>query len=332
MRGGGGYTVAATTLRAARDVREWDVLGVGDIDVDIFFSVERLPTRDDKVLGSLLGEFSGGMTGNVCCAASRLGARAAMLGAVGDDAKGGKALGGLTEYSVDTSLVRVVKGSRTFFCIVLLDASGEKSLTAVDTDCRLPRREDIDPEAFGRSRLVHIIGDDAGFVLWAAHEAARRGSLVSVDMEARTTERAAKDIERLLAQVDLVFLNEAGYRLGFGGEPLEGVGTLLRLGPRVVVVTCGAHGAFVGTAEGVWKIPAFRVPVVDTTGAGDCFIGAFLTCFLQGNTPLESGHFAAAAAALSVRHVGARTGLPTRRDVLEFLARSVVPQPWKAAQ
>lgn len=322
-----GQAGVGATSWADHGQREWDVLGVGDVDVDVFLRVEGLPTRDSKVLGSMLGEFSGGMTGNVCCAASRLGTRAAMIGAVGDDVHGGKATAGLAECGVNTSLIRVVEGGQTFFCIVLLDASGEKALIAVDTELRLPQRSDVDPETFSRARLVHIIGDDGPLVLWAAQEAARRGTLVSVDLEASTTKRGPKALEPLLAHVDIAFLNEAGYRLGFGGEPAEALHAVLGLGPRVVVITRGAQGAFVGSADGVWQIPAFTVPVVDSTGAGDCFIGAFLTCLLEGEKLPDCGRFASAAAALSLQGIGARTALPRREDVLTFLGESSLPQP-----
>ncbi len=299
--------------------REWDILGVGDIDVDVFLKVDRLPARDDKVLSSLLGEFPGGMTANVCCAASRLGARCGMVGLVGDDPYGATALAGLAAFDVDTSLVRVIRGGRTFFCIVLLDGSGEKALTAVNTDCRLPRR-DIDPDVFARARLVHILGDDGPFIEWAAGQARRRGALVSVDMEASTTERGVKALESLLSRVDVVFLNEHGYRTGFGGEPLNALRTVLALGPKVAVITRGSEGALVGSSSGVWEIPAYRLPVVDSTGAGDCFVGAFLTCLLQGEKLAASGRFAGAAAALSLRSVGARTGLPSQDEVTALLS------------
>ncbi len=311
--------------------REWDLLGVGDIDIDIFLKVDRLPARDDKVLSSLLGEFPGGMTANVCCAASRLGSRCGMVGLVGDDPYGAKALAGLTAYGVDTSLVRAVKGGRTFFCVVLLDGSGEKALTVVDTDCRLPRR-DIDPEEFARARLVHLLGDDAQFVEWAAEEAARRGALVSVDMEASTTQRGVSALESLLSRIDVVFLNEHGYRIGFGGEPLDALHRVLDLGPRVAVITRGSLGALVGTSTGVWEIPAYPVPVTDSTGAGDCFVGAFLTSLLQGMSPAECGQFAAAAAALSLRAVGARTALPDQDEVLALLADPATSHHRQVAQ
>lgn len=306
--------------------RSWDVLGVGDIDVDLCLRVDRLPGRDEKVLGALLGEYPGGMISNVCCAASRFGARTAMIGSVGDDPYGPVAVDGLTKFGVDTTLVRVVAGGRTFFCVVLLDDSGEKALTVVQTDCRLPRRRDVTAANFARARLVHVMADDAQFAQWAAAEAHAHGALVSVDMEASTTQQGMPALEPLLASVDIAFLNQASYH-GFDGDPAGALARVLRLGPRVAVVTLGSRGALVGTTDGARHVPTHPVPVIDSTGAGDCFIGAFLSCILDGMQPTRCAELASAAAALSLSAVGARSALPDRAQAQTFLSQAARAEP-----
>lgn len=302
--------------------RDWDVLGIGDTDMDVFVKVVDLPGRDEKVLGEYLGEHPGGMIANFCCAASRLGARAAMASVLGDDARGEPALAGLEACGVDTSQVRVRIGGTTFFCVILLDASGEKALTAVKTDCHMPARTDVDPTAIGRARLVHLMGDDLDFASWAAREAKSKGTLVSLDMEASTTSRGFAALAQLLPDVDIAFVNEVGLRRGFGEDPREGARELLAAGSSVVAVTMGSKGAFVASANSVARVPAFRVPVVDTTGAGDCFNGAFVVGYLNGWDVEACGRFASAAAALTVGAVGARTTLPDRAMVESFLSDS----------
>lgn len=290
--------------------------------MDVFVKVVDLPGRDEKVLGQYLGEHPGGMIANFCCASSRLGARAAMASVVGDDARGEPALAGLEACGVDTSQVRVRIGGTTFFCIVLLDASGEKALTAVKTDCHMPARTDVDPAAIGRARLVHLMGDDLDFASWAAREAKSRGTLVSLDMEASTTSRGFAALAQLLPDVDIAFVNELGLRQGFGEDPHEGARELLSAGSSVVAVTMGNKGAFVASTNGAARVPAFRVPVVDTTGAGDCFNGAFVVGYLNGWDVEACGRFASAAAALTVGAVGARTTLPDRTMVESLLSES----------
>lgn len=308
-----------TLLPPPDSPREWDVLGLGDIDVDMFLGVERLAGRDEKVIGAYLGEYPGGMIANVCCAASTLGAATAMIGRVGDDAYGAMAVQGLAEHGVDTSLVRVIVGGRTFYCVVMLDGTGEKALTVVDTDCHLPRSEDVDADSFGRTRLLHLMGDDLDIARWAARAAHQRGTLVSLDLEAATAAHGLDALRPLLSGTDVLFMNSSGCRSAFGAEPDVAAARALRLGPKVVVVTCGADGALACAGDTKVRIDGLRMPVVDTTGAGDCFIGAFLTCLLDGWELLPTARFAVAAASVSIGAVGSRNRLPTRAQVLELM-------------
>lgn len=300
--------------------QSWDVLGVGDADVDLFLRVDHLPAHDEKVLGELVGEFPGGVVANFCCAVSRMGSRTALASVVGDDRYGRMTLASLEAYGVDISEVRVRQGGQTYFCVVHLDATGEKALTVVQTDCLSPRRTDLDPEGFGRARLVHMMAAHLDVTLWAAREAKERRALVSLDVEPTTVGRGLTDLETLLRHVDLAFPNAAGLSGLFSGEVLEGARQMVRMGPEVVVVTMGADGCLVVTREESITIPGYRVPVADTTGAGDCFNGAFVTGYLRGWDLERCGRFAAAAAAISVTAVGARTALPDYPTVEAFLA------------
>lgn len=295
--------------------REWDVLGVGDIDVDVFVRVQRIPGRDEKAAGDYLGEFPGGMIANFCCAASRLGVRSALAAVVGDDAHGAVALEGVELFGVDTSQVRVRPGGRTFFCVVFLDASGEKALTTVRTDCHLPRRADLDLEALGRTRLVHLMGDDLATARWLAREARARGTLVSLDMEAATMAHGIGALAELLGDVELAFVNDAGLREELGTNAREGAERLRRAGARVVVATLGARGCVVAGADGVLELPAVPAAVVDTTGAGDCFNAAFVAGHLRGWGLERCARFATAAASLSLSSLGARGALPDEAQV-----------------
>jgi ribokinase len=302
------------------------VIGLGDADVDLFLSVPHLPQRDEKVVGSLLGEFPGGVSANFCCAASRLGMRAALIAVVGDDRYGELALESLDQDGVATDLVVVRPGGQTFFCVVMLDDSGEKALTLVVTDCIAPMPDDIDPDSLGEARLVHLIANDVEMTTWVAREAKARGTLVSLDVEPTTTINASPVAFReLLSQVDLAFPNAAGLRSLLDGDELSGAREILRLGPKVVVVTMGAQGCLIVTEDEMIRLPAFSVPVADTTGAGDCFNGAFVAGYLRGWDLRRCGTVASAAAAISVTKVGSRSALPTLDQIEHFLATNELP-------
>lgn len=299
--------------------RRWDVLGVGDADIDIYLGVGHVPGRDEKVLGTLLGEFPGGVVANFCCAASNAGVCVGLASLVGNDAYGRQALAALANAGVDTSLVVVKPDGRTYFCVVLLDDSGEKALTVVATDCISPRREHLDPETFGEARLIHLMAHDIALTTWVTREAKSRGTLISLDIEP-TTVGSPAEMAALMASVDLAFPNAAGMQRLFPGDLLEGARALLAMGPSVVVVTLGAEGCLVVSELETIRLPGIEVNVVDTTGAGDCFNGTFVAGYLQG-WPLERcAHIANAAAAISVTGLGSRGALASLSEVERFLA------------
>lgn len=303
--------------------RRWDIVGIGDIDVDMFLGVTKLAGRDEKVPGLLLGEHPGGMIANVVCAASVLGASTAMIGRVGTDAYAEVALRDLRDFKVDDSMVTIVDGGRTFYCVIMLDESGEKALTAVLTDCHWPQRHDIDPEWFWATRMVHLAGDDLELAIWAAEEAHTRGALVSLDLEASTAVHGVSALRPLLASTDVLFINHSGCRL-FDDDPVRAAELAHRTGPGVVVITQGARGVLASTGAEVLRVDALPAPVVDTTGAGDCFIGAFLTQLLVGHGIGEASRYAAAAASVSIGSVGSRTSLPDRGTVLALVDQAKV--------
>jgi sulfofructose kinase len=129
-----------------------------------------------------------------------------------------------------------------------------------------------------------------------------------------------------LCEADIVFFSAGGLKLATGlDEPVDGARQVLELGPKQIIVTQGAKGAYGVTRGEVIFSPAFHVDVVDTTGAGDCFHGAYLSGELHGVPLAPRLRFANAAAALSVQKMGAREALPSRADVEAFLSDQLKP-------
>lgn len=311
---------------AAAGSRRWDIVGIGDVDVDMFLAVPVLAGRDEKVPATLIGEHPGGMIANVTCAASALGASTAMIGLVGDDAYGRTARSGLQDFGVDVSMLRTVTGGRTFYCVIMLDESGEKALTAVKTECHWPQRDDIDPDRLSDTRVVHTSGDYLEMTIWLAEQAQAHGTLVSLDLEASTAVHGLPALRPLLAATDVLFMNHAGYNL-LDDDPVRAIKMAHDLGPAVVVITLGSAGAITSAAGRVVSIDARPAPVVDTTGAGDCFIGAFLSALLAGSNLDHASRYAVAAASASISSVGSRTSMPDHDAVLALLSTPTVHLP-----
>lgn len=295
----------------------FDLVGIGDLDVDIYVRVPRLPGHDEKVHGVPMGIFPGGMVGNVCCAAARLGLRVGMVGVVGEDVFGVQTVAGLDAFGVDTTGVRVRADQQTYFCVVQIDDSGEKALTLARTPAIFPREEDLDPAVIRGARLVHIAPFDVSVAVVAARMAKDAGGLVSVDLEPGTVSEGRAAVARLLEHTDVCVVNDFGLTELLGrGDLRERAEELRRWGPSVVVVTRGARGATAVSADGAVSVPGHRTTTIDTTGAGDAFNAAFLAAWLEG-WPLQSAvRLGCAAGAISTRAIGPRSHLPTRDEAL----------------
>lgn len=298
-----------------------DIIGVGDANVDIMISVPHLPAHDEKVRGALAGYYPGGITANFCAAAAAFGAKVGAVCKLGEDDYGRMSLEDLRRRGVDVSHMAVDPNCETYFCMIQLDATGEKALTIVETSGFVPKREDIDLDYLRTARRVHMTTLDPELVAYVAEGLEGSGTKLSLDIEATAGKCSAQTWERIFRRVDIAFPNEAGLVALTGTSDLTvGAEWLLARGVGMVVVTCGCAGVRVFTREGHLDIPAYRVEVKDTTGAGDCFNAVFLSGLILGWEPEKAAKHAAAAAAISIGAVGARSALPSRARVEQFLA------------
>jgi sugar/nucleoside kinase (ribokinase family) len=308
-------------------VAQYDIVAVGDCGLDLYAEVPRLPGHDEKVPGRFIGIFGGGVAANFACAAARLGARTALVSVVGADDFGTRAVATVAECGVDVSGIHVRSDAHTHFCFVCLDPSGEKALTIVRTAAFAPRWEDVSVEHLASARLVHVAPFDLDAAIRVAAYARSTGVPVSIDLEPGSALGGLDRLGPLLANTTILLPNQQCLETLFPGLRIEDAAAELRAcGPDVVVATLGEQGALVVAEEGTVAVPAYRVSVTDTTGAGDCFSAAFVSEWLRGEDPTSAARFATAAAAISIQRFGARGDLPTSEGVAEFMrAKDGVP-------
>ena len=293
------------------------LLCIGDIDMDLIVRVKSPPGRDQKVDGTRVAQSGGGMAANVAVGAQRLGTRSRIVGSVGDDTLGREALDVLAAGGVDHAFVAIRPGEATFFCVIMVDDEGEKSLIKVLSPAYLPRPDDLVSAAFEGVSHVHLTFTSPDLAERAIAMARDAGSTLSLDLEAADLPKAGAFLSNLLRAVDILFLSENSRR-----EAEQVIGPLERAGPRMVLTTLGERGAMLEHAGGRWTVSGHRIRVVDTSGAGDAFAAAFLHAWLGGRKPHAALVFANAAAALSTRAYGAQDGLATGGEVDAFLSRS----------
>lgn len=294
---------------------EFDFVGVGGIACDLVLRVERLPLDDDKVPAQWVGRLPGGFIANATCAAARLGLRTAYAGWVGDDADGQMLSDSFAEFGVQPRGLVRVPGEQTPFTLVITDAGGRRAIL-------LPAfplyEQPLTPDQLAlaaRARVVYTFPRDAAWCAQLGDAARQGGSLFVLDIESAVPLRG-EALREAIRLADVFFVAESALE-ALGLSPLEGV---MRPG-QWAIVTAGARGAYglIGGQEQAVFQPAFHVPVIDSTGAGDCFHAALLAARLDGVALPAALAFASAAAALKVQHQGARGGLPTRAQIEALL-------------
>jgi sugar/nucleoside kinase (ribokinase family) len=274
--------------------------------------VDRIPGRDEKAVGKIIGRYPGGMVSNFLSAAAAFGAKCGAVVCTGDDEFGRLSLDDLVKRGIDISKSVIRAGQDTFFTFTNLDTSGEKSMTICLTETISPSADEVDMDYVAQAQYVHMIGTYPKLAIPVGREAKRRGVKVSLDIETSSLNMSREEKDETLALSDIVFPNESGLVNYVGYSDIKrGAIEILSKGPQVVVVTKGAKGCEVFTDDEHFAVPAIQVAVKDSTGAGDIFNGAFLACLCKGYPLHRCAKLATAAAAIQIQHFGARGGLAT---------------------
>jgi len=322
------------------------ILNAGELLIDI------IPTTQIRLGEACYSPYPGGAVANVAVAVARLGGFSRFLGGVAEDEFGRLLVQVLDENHVDTQYVRVIKGAPTAVALVTLEADGQRRFTFFrqgTADLHL-QAEDLNWSAWHDVAICHVGGvllsaEPARSATLAAIDHTRQvGSLVSFDVNVRPALWASRAaIRDTLAQVvqrtdilkfsadEAAFLSaqERSSTEPLTRNELNALGeALLEKGPALVILTAGAHGALLLTAQHRVEVPALPVRPVDTTGAGDAFMGAILYQLVQQgcNTPSDLrsltardlsklGSFANQVAGLSVTRYGGISSFPFMHEV-----------------
>jgi 2-dehydro-3-deoxygluconokinase len=256
-----------------------------------------------------------------------------MLTAIGTDSFGDALLAAWAQEGVDASRVRRDPDAPTGLYFIGQGAEGPVFTYArAGSAASRMTPDQLDEEAIAGAAILHVSGislaigaGPADTVFRAIAVAREAGVRVSVDTNLRLSlwplDRARAMIHGAVAGADIALpgLDDARKLTG-QREPDAICDAYLAMGPSIVGLTLGAEGAMLATRDGRWRVSAPTVEAVDTSGAGDCFDGAFLAELAAGRNPSAACSYAVAAAALSTRGHGAVTPIPRRKDVEAALA------------
>jgi sulfofructose kinase len=299
------------------------VIAVGHAALDRVYRIETFPPSPTKVRALAHVEAGGGMAANAAAAIARLGGDVELWSRTGDDPAAARIRELLVEDGVDIAWVRSFPGGRSSTSAIIVDAMGERLIVG-ERDASISTDPGWLPLARIRDAAV-VIAD----LRWPeAVEAAfgfARGAAVTTLLDADLGGGAW--LPRLLDLADYAIFSGTALDAFATGETDEQKLRHVRGShpSRHVGVTRGSAGyAWIDVDGAVGFQPAFKVDVVDTTGAGDAFHGAFAWALANGHDEAECARIAAAAAAIKCRKLGGRAGLATRADLADLLTRGAV--------
>jgi ribokinase len=304
-----------------------NILVVGSLNMDLVVQMPAIPRPGETLLGGRFATFPGGKGANQAVAAARLGAQVTLVGRVGNDGFGKELLQVIYAEGIETKYVGIDPNNTTGVALITVDAKGENSIS-VASGANFTLTVDEVKSAWEQVGPVDMLVMPLETPMDTIRIAARLAKASGVRVILNPAPAQELDVE-LLRSVDVIVPNESEAE-HLTGKPIRGQEDALQAGVilmgrgvRSVVLTLGEKGALI--IEGRpdqpehHYLPAYQLQTVDTTAAGDCFVGALATRLGEGFTLHEAAAFATAAAAISITRQGAQPSLPKRDEVDKFL-------------
>lgn len=303
------------------------VVVIGSINVDSILHIQRLPQPGETIKMDTFSQAAGGKGANQAVAAARSGAKTSFIGRVGDDANAAFMRGKLVKNQIDTQYVATTVGTQTGQAYILLQASGQNSII-------IQHGANFEVTPADVQRAADLI-QSADFVVAEfetpvdATAEAFKIAKAAGKMTILNPAPAQKDLPAaLLKNVDLIAPNETESELITGipvvdEDSMRASATYYHeLGIRGVIITLGSKGSFISLDGEATIVPAFKVKAVDTTAAGDTFIGA-LASVLQTDLKniVTAATYASMASSFTVQKLGAFPSIPMGDEVRAALAK-----------
>ncbi|AKA25403.1 ribokinase [Pseudomonas chlororaphis] len=295
---------------------------MGSLNMDLVTRAERLPRAGETLVGQSFATVSGGKGANQAVAAARLGAEVSMVGCVGDDAYGEQLRSALLAEQIDCQAVTAVAGSSGVALIVVDDSSQNAIVIVAGGNGQLT------PEVVGGFdpvlQAADVIICQLEVPLATVEHTLKRGRALGKTVILNPAPASGPLPADWYSSIDYLIPNESE-AAALSGLPVDSLASaeaaasqLLAAGAGKVIITLGAQGSLFASGTGFEHFPAPRVKAVDTTAAGDTFVGGFAAALAAGKSEAEAIRFGQVAAALSVTRSGAQPSIPTLSDVQAF--------------
>ncbi len=300
----------------------FDVIGVENLIMDLALRIDHIPDTDSMTrLYDFLWQ-SGGNASSAIAALARLGAKCAMLGTIGNDEFGKFCINDMVYHGVDVSHVYEQNGDTTLcVCLAEEETQGRSFISRSGVDHPLTDAQ-VDEAFIASAKYIHTSVLESSSKWRAVEYAKKHQVIVSCDAGIYT-----EDADRIIETSDILIMSHPFYEGLFQSDEryIENCRSLLKRGPKIVIVTLGAMGCAGTDGVSEFRLPPFQGhTIVDTTGAGDVFHGGFLYAHDQGWNLEQCARFASAVSYINCTSLGGRVGIPDREMVDAFLKDNTI--------
>jgi ribokinase len=296
-----------------------EILVIGSSNTDMVVFCDRLPNPGETILGGQFQMFGGGKGANQAVAAARAGGKVSFLGAYGADTFGVTARDRLLKEGINVDYFRCVKDAPSGVALVLVDGVTRENLIAIAKSAN----DAVDPAVVSDARAAFERASIVISQLEIRDDAVEAAARICHDLGKPLLLNPAPSRllpKRIYESLHIIVVNEHEARDVTGRSDLkECVSCLHQFGCKNVVVTLGAEGVMFSEGEALESIEAPKVRAVDSTGAGDCFVGWLGVGIAEGFSLRVATERACKAASLKVTREGAQSGMPYRDEVVEVL-------------
>ncbi|MEM2098929.1 MAG: carbohydrate kinase family protein [Candidatus Bathyarchaeia archaeon] len=304
-------------------MKQFDVIGFGALNVDKLFRVNKIAAAEEESFVEDHVEACGGSAANTIVALARLGCKVGFIGKVGNDREGTLLLEDFHREGVDIEGVIHVAHGRSGIVLGFVDRNGARALCVDPGVNDTIKLNEINVKYALQTRFLHLtsfVGDTSFQTQKKLLEILPESVKVSFDPGTLYARRGLAQVEPIIRRT-FVLMPNAGELAVLTGEKdyHKAADKLIGMGVRVVAVKLGGEGCYVTDGRERHLVEAFKVKVVDTTGAGDAFCAGFLYGLLNGKSLSECGRLGNFVASRCITKLGARTGLPYAKD-LKFLS------------
>ena len=294
---------------------------LGSINTDLMISTERMPKKGETIAGFDFQEAVGGKGGNQAATCAKLGACTYLIACVGNDNFGEEAVRALSEFNVNTNFISRSTDSHTGTAIILQSENDNRIILSQGANGTVTK-ENIEESLAIAAKGDYFLSqfEIPKEVVYFGLKRAKEKDLITV-LNPAPASSINEDIYKF---IDYLIINQSEAEILTEIFPTDVkscqrvVEKLSGKGVKNVLITLGAKGCFFYGGKKILKIEGHKIDVIDTTGAGDTFIGAFLAALLKQFDIIEALEFANIAGGLACSKFGAQNGIPTLQQIIEY--------------